>query len=79
MTAISDFEDVGENGATPESGLQEGFCKVVEPSTWKNSFIISQEMMEDAKTGDIKNAAKRFTTAYGRTREKSRRSPLRIH
>lgn len=70
MTALGDFEDVGENGATPQSGLQEGFCKVVEPSTWKNSFMISQEMMEDAKTGDIKNSAKRFTTAYGRTREK---------
>lgn len=70
MTALGDFEDVGENGATPVTGMQEGFSKVIEPRTWKNSFSVSQEMMEDAKIGDIKNAAKRFTTAYGRTREK---------
>lgn len=70
MTALGDFEDVGENGATPVTGMQEGFCKVIEPWTWKNSFSISQEMMEDSKIGDIKNAVRRFTTSYGRTREK---------
>lgn len=70
MTALGDFEDVGENGATPESGFQEGYCKVIEPSTWKLGFKITQEAMEDHKIGDIRNGAKRFTTSYGRTREK---------
>lgn len=70
MTALGDFKDVGENGATPLSDIQEGFCKVIEPTTWKLSFAITAEMMEDAKIGDIKNGTKRFTTSYGRTREK---------
>jgi len=70
MTALGDFEDVGENGATPDSEFQEGFCKVIEPRTWKNRFSVSQEMVEDSKNGNIRNAAKRFTGSYNRTREK---------
>ena len=69
MTSLGNFQDVGENGPTPQDGFQEGFCKVIEPSTWKLGFSITAEMMEDNKIGDISNAAKRFTTSYGRTRE----------
>lgn len=69
MTSLGNFQDVGENGATPQDSFQEGFCKVIEPSTWKLGFSITAEMMEDNKIGDISNAAKRFTTSYGRTRE----------
>lgn len=35
MTSLGNFQDVGENGATPQDSFQEGFCKVIEPSTWK--------------------------------------------
>ena len=69
MTSLGNFQDVGENGATPQDSFEEGFCKVIEPSTWKLGFSITAEMMEDHKIGDIKNGAKRFTTSYGRTRE----------
>lgn len=69
-TSLGDFEDVGENGAYPKTGMQEGFSKVVEPTTWKSSFEVTQEMIEDAKFGKIKSRAGIFATSYNRTREK---------
>ena len=30
-TALGDFEDVGENGAYPKTGMREGYSKVIEP------------------------------------------------
>ena len=69
-TSLGDFEPVGENGAYPKTSIQEGFAKTIEPETWKSSFEVTQEMIEDAKIGKIKSRAKQFTTSYGRTREK---------
>lgn len=69
-TSLGDFEDVGENGAYPKTSMQEGFSKVIEPSTWKSSFEVTQEMIEDAKIGKIKSRASIFATSYNRTREK---------
>ncbi len=69
-TSLGDFEDVGENGAYPKTGMQEGFSKVIEPTTWKSSFEVTQEMVEDAKFGKIKSRAGIFATSYNRTREK---------
>ena len=69
-TSVGDFEDVGENGAYPKTGMQEGFSKVIEPTTWKSSFEVTQEMIEDAKIGKIKSRAGIFSTSYNRTREK---------
>ena len=69
-TSVGDFEDVGENGAYPKTGMQEGYSKVIEPTTWKSSFEVTQEMVEDAKYGKIKSRASIFTTSYNRTREK---------
>ena len=69
-TSLGDFEPVGENGAYPKTSIQEGFSKVIEPETWKSSFEVTQEMIEDAKIGKIKSRAKQFTTSYNRTREK---------
>ena len=69
-TSLGDFQNVGENGAYPKTGMQEGFSKVIEPATWKSSFEVTQEMVEDAKHSKIKSRANIFTTSYGRTREK---------
>lgn len=68
-TRLGNFEDVGENGAYPKTGMQEGYSKVIEPSTWKSSFEVTQEMVEDAKFGKIKSRAGIFATSYCRTRE----------
>ena len=59
-TSLGDFSDVGENGAYPKNSIREGYSKVIEPSTWKNSFEVTQEMIEDAKMGKIRSRANVF-------------------
>ena len=68
-TSLGNFEDVGENGAYPTTEMQEGFSKVIESRTWKNQFAVTQEMIEDAKIGKIKQKANAFVTSFGRTKE----------
>lgn len=69
MTAMDGFQPVGENGAYPADTMQEGFSKLLVYQTWKNSFAISQEMIEDAKLMDMRKQPAAFMTAYERTRE----------
>ena len=69
MTAMSGFEPVGENGAYPMDGMQEGHQKLLVYETWKDSFAISAEMMEDSKVMDMKKQPAAFITSYNRTRE----------
>ncbi len=69
MTAMDGFQPVGENGAYPSDSMQEGFSKLLVYQTWKNSFAISQEMIEDAKLMDLRKQPAAFMTAYERTRE----------
>lgn len=68
-TAMDGFDPVGENGAYPTDGFQEGFDKVLEHVTWKNSFSISREIIEDAKIMDLKKKPAGFVKSYYRTRE----------
>ena len=70
MTAMDGFDPVGENGAYPTDGMQEGYSKMLVYETWKDSFRISQEMIEDSKLMDLKKRPAAFMTAYNRTREK---------
>ena len=70
MTAMNGFMPVGENGAYPTDGMQEGYRKFIQYETWKDSFSISAEMIEDAKLMDLKKKPAAFMTAYHRTREK---------
>ena len=70
MTAMEGFQPVGENGAYPVDGMQEGYEKFLEHMTWKNSFSLSREMVEDAKLMDLKKQPAGFVTSYYRTREK---------
>ena len=69
MTAMDGFDPVGENGAYPIDGMQEGFAKTLEHATWKNSFSISREIMEDGKILDLRKKPQAFVTSYYRTRE----------
>lgn len=68
-TSLENFAPTGENGKYPESSMQEGYSKVIEPETWKNSFAVTQEMIEDSKMGKVKSKATSFMMAYNRTRE----------
>lgn len=69
MTAMDGFKPVGENGAYPSDSMQEGFSKLMVYETWKNSFQITQEMIEDAKIMDMRKQPAAFMTSYERTRE----------
>jgi len=68
-TSLGNFEPVGESGKYPESSFQEGYSKVIEPDTWKNSFVVTQEMIEDSKMGKVKSKATAFMLSHNRTRE----------
>lgn len=70
MTAMDGFEPVGENGAYPGDQMQEGYQKLIVYETWKDSFAVSAEMMEDGKLMDMTKQPAAFMTAYQRTREK---------
>lgn len=69
MTAMGEFQAVGENGAYPVTGFQEGYSKTFEHITWKNSFSISREIMDDAVLMDLRKRPDAFITGYNRTRE----------
>lgn len=49
MTSMQGFSPVGEGGAYPLDEQREGYSKVLEHDTWKDSFSITQEMIEDSK------------------------------
>lgn len=70
LTAMEGFQPVGENGEYPVDGMREGFEKFFEHMTWKDSFSLSREMMEDAKSIDFKKKPKAFVNSFYRTREK---------
>jgi hypothetical protein len=69
-TSLGDMSPVGENGAYPKTGFQEGYSKTIEPEEWKLSFEISQTMIEDAKMGKAKSKAYGLSLSYARTKEK---------
>lgn len=69
LTAMEGFDPVGENGAYPVDGMQEGFSKTLEHMTWKNSFAVSREMMEDGKILDLRKRPDGFIKSFYRTRE----------
>lgn len=70
MTAMDGFQPVGENGAYPVDGQEEGYSKVLEHMTWKDSFALSREIIDDGKLMDLRNRPQAFITGYYRTREK---------
>ncbi len=70
LTAMDGFRPVGENGAYPVDGMQEGYSKTIEHMTWKDSFSVSREMVDDGKLMDFKKQPAGFIAGYHRTREK---------
>ena len=53
LTAIDDFTPTAENGAYPISDFEQGYSKIIKNYTWKNSFAISREMLEDGNRESI--------------------------
>ena len=69
MTGMDGFQPVGENGAYPVDNAQESYSKVLEHETWKDSFALSREIIDDAKLMDLKAKPQSFISGYYRTRE----------
>ena len=69
MTSMQGFQPVGEGGAYPKDEMQEGYSKVIQHETWKDSFAITQEMVEDGKVMNLRKKPTAFLTGYYRTRE----------
>lgn len=69
MTAFDGFKPVGENGAYPTDSYQEGFSKFIEQMTWKDSFSISQELVEDSNLISFRQRPEAFISGFYRTRE----------
>ena len=70
LTGMEGFKAVGENGEYPTDAMQEGFSKTLEHMTWKDSFALSREIIEDSKVIDLKKKPAAFINGYYRTREK---------
>ena len=70
MTAMEGFQPVGENGAYPVDGYQEGYDKTFEHMTWKDSFSVSREMVDDSQLINLRQKPQAFITGYYRTRER---------
>lgn len=71
MTAMRGPLPVGENGAYPTDGYQEGFSKVIEHMVWKDRFDVSREMLDDNKVVNFngRQGPASFIAAYHRTME----------
>lgn len=70
MTAMSDFEPVGENGSHPSNDMQESYSKNLENETWKSRFSLSREIVDDTNLMDLKKKPAGFIQSYHTTRER---------
>ena len=70
MGSFGDFEPVAPSGAYPHDSVEEGYSKLLKPVTWKKSFSLSAEAMEDGQLIDLTAKPAGFMTAYERGREK---------
>ena len=68
-TALDGFVPVGEGCAYPRTGFQESYKRDIENVTFKQSFDVTQELVEDTQIGTMKQRGSKLITAYGRTRE----------
>lgn len=69
-TTLQNFEPVGENGKYVQSDFEEGYSTDLDYETWKNSFQLSQETIEDGTIGKIaKDKSRALITSFYRTRE----------
>ena len=67
-TEMADMLPVGENGDYPSTGYQEGYDKTINNMTFKNSFAISREMMDDNILTSIGKKPDKLLRSYYRGR-----------
>lgn len=70
------YKPITEGDTYGGTRIQEGWSSQLEHAEWTNSMEITQTMMEDNKTSDIKRKASVFAQSYHRTREHFRANIL---
>ena len=68
-TAMDDFKDVGEGGDYPRTGFEETYGKLIQNSEFKQSFSVTQTLVEEGNISTMQQRANKLITAYNRTRE----------
>lgn len=69
MTSMQGPRPVGEGGNYVTDGFQEGYSSVFQHTTWKDQFEVTEEMVDDNRTIQLKSAPTGFVQAWHRTRE----------
>ena len=67
-TEMDEMKPVGENGPYPSTGYQEGYDKTIVNVTYKNSFAISREMMDDNVLTSLGKQPDKLLRSYYRGR-----------
>ena len=70
LTATEGPKPVGEMGAHPWDGIQEGYDKTFEHEVWKDRMVISREMMDDARAINLRRQPDAFIAGYYRNNER---------
>lgn len=68
-TEMQNFEPGYDMEPAKLSDFKEGYSKIWKSTTWRNSFVVSQQAVEDNQTMNINADAMGFIKSYGRTRE----------
>ena len=66
-TDMDDMVPVGEAGDYPSTGYQEGYNQLISNMTFKQSFEITMEAIEDGVLTDLKRKADKMTRGYHRS------------
>ena len=69
-TEMGDMEPVGEGGAYPVTSFQEGYRKTINNVTFKNSFAITREAMDDNILTSLGQKPDKLLRSYHRGRNR---------
>jgi hypothetical protein len=70
QTGVQNFTAGSEGESYPENDFQDNYDKtILNDVTWRNSFSVTLEMVEDVKMGRIKTSASAFVDSYYNTVE----------
>ena len=69
MGSMDDFLPTVENGEYPHTDMKVAYSKDIENITWKNSFSVSREMLDDTNFKEIFKRAANMIKRYYSTRE----------
>ena len=69
MGSMDDFLPTVENGDYPHTDMKVAYTKDIKNITWKNSFSVSKEMLDDSNFKEIFKRAAGLVKRYHSTRE----------